>query len=1212
MLSALELNGFKSFADRTRFDFLPGITVVVGPNGSGKSNVVDAIKWVLGSQSVKSLRGKEMTDVIFSGSRSRRQAGAAEASLFFDNSKRLLNHDAAEVQITRRVYRSGEGEYLINRQPCRLRDVRDLLGTAGGAASAYSIIEQGKVDAVLQSSPKERRLLFEEAAGVSRFRVKREEAAKRLLRVRENLLRLADIVGELDARLRTVRSQAGKAQRYTELTKRLEQLRTQLALEDWRRQSERIDALQTAVHDDRDEAVGLQQRLTECDARIAEIDRDAAALQQQLRESAAAETAVRERLAQCESTRGSHLARIDELDQEVQRLARQLLTLTTRAGDSQQLVIDTTAELKAAETLYAKLVDQVDQRRYELEGAESQHADVVEKLAAERKTLDQWTNEASRVRGESQLLLARLQSAEVELARLDDAAAPMEQSRERLAADNKRAAAALAELATALNTAAEELHSAQTELALDRSRLTALHKRTADLEGRLTGARERTIVLEELERRLEGLTSGAKEVLRRAREEPDGPFRHVRGVVADLLHVDADSAPLVEIALGDRANYLVVTETESLAPALAAEPSSWPGRTSFLRLDVPTPASAVDRVDLTGEPGVMGRADTFVEAAVELDSMVRRLLGRHWLVDTLATALRLAGGPGRGLNFITVAGEALFADGTLTVGPRQSIAGLLSRRSELRALREKIEEMERAAADDRRDCQRLEERIAACDAAVQELARRHSAAVHSHNETRLHAASVGDKLEQIQQQLADIAAARAAAAGQFAQLADERDRCDARVQELGALAAACQAAMAEQTQRQTEWETLLTELRQIVADERVQLARSEQRLDGLKRQMEQLLRDHAERGSLLDQTKSRAEECLAQKARLHQSTLELATELAELYRSKDQYAAQAAEMAARHAEQHRERVAAVTAGDAVRSELQARQRQMQAVELELQQLTQQRAHMAQRIYEDYRIDVAALAADPAAVSTLAASKGKPPASRDMVEQEIRELRERLQDAGPVNLESLTELEALETRHGDLAGQYRDLEEARSRLEQIVQQINAQSRQLFTATVDDVRTHFREIFAGLFAGGEADILLEEDASGDVLECGVSIIARPPGKQPRSISLLSGGERTLTCVALLLAIFRSRPSPFCVLDEVDAALDEANIDRFVGVLKQFMESTQFIVITHSKRTMTCSDTLYGVTMQESGVSKRVSVRFEDVSEDGHIRSQTLRAA
>ncbi len=1209
MLSALELNGFKSFADRTRFEFPAGITVVVGPNGSGKSNVVDAIKWVLGAQSVKALRGKEMTDVIFSGSRSRRQANAAEASLIFDNSAGIFDHDAAEIQITRRVYRSGEGEYLINRQPCRLRDIRDLLGGIGMATGAYSIIEQGKVDGVLQASPKERRLIFEEAAGISRFRLKREEAARRLERVQQNLLRLADIVEELESRLRSVRSQAGKAQKYSEVSKRLELLRTHVALEDWRRTAARIDAVEATASTHESEVAEYERRLAEGNARVAEIDATAEALQKVYREAATAETAVRERIAQCESTRSSHLARIDELEQEVQRLAHQLLLLTTRAGDSQQLVTDTAAELASSQAQHERGEQQLAERQQELATVEASMAEVVLAAAIARTELEQTERESAQVASEEQLLYARLQSAEDSLGRFDDETAPLEQVRERHRAELKRATATLTQLSTELEQATHQLNASQAELARDRQTLRAVHKQGAELEGRLTGARERTVVLEELERRLEGLTSGAKEVLRQAREQPDGPFRAVRGVVADLLHVDADSAPLVEIALGDRANYLVVTETKSLAPALVADPASWPGRTSFLRLDVPTPASAVDRVDLSNEHGVMGRADSFVEASDELTPMVRRLLGRHWLVDTLATALHLANGLGRGLNFVTVAGEAVLADGTLTVGPRQSIAGLLSRRSELRALREQIDEMERASIAAQHDAQKLEERIHRSETAVQELAARQSAASHTHGEARLQVGSLTDKLEQVEARLAAVAAARTAASEQLDELVATRNQSQSRRDHLQARMETCRTAISQATQQQAQWDSRLVELRQTVTEQRVQLARTEQRVDGLQRQMEQLQRDRQERDSLLEETRVRAVECQAQKGRLQQSVLELSTEGAELFGKKDLLAAQLVEQEQGRAARQAERTAAVQSADAMREQLHGRQRRLQAFHLELQQLQQHQSVLADRIREDYGFDLAVRAAETTATPL---PEELATVDRDAIEAEIRDLRARLQAVGPVNLEALAELESLESRYGGLAAQYKDLQAARERLEQIVQQINEESRQLFVEAVDNVRRHFQEIFRGLFAGGEADIIIEEDASGDVLESGVSIIARPPGKQPRSISLLSGGERTLTCVALLLAIFRSRPSPFCVLDEVDAALDEANIDRFVEVLKAFMQSTQFIVITHSKRTMTCSDTLYGVTMQESGVSKRVSVRFEDVSEDGHIKPAALRAA
>ncbi|QDT72083.1 chromosome segregation protein SMC [Lacipirellula limnantheis] len=1209
MLSALELNGFKSFAERTRFEFPAGITVVVGPNGSGKSNVVDAIKWVLGAQSVKALRGKEMTDVIFSGSRSRRAANAAEASLIFDNRAGIFDHDAAEIQITRRVYRSGEGEYLINRQPCRLRDIRDLLADVGMSNGAYSIIEQGKVDAVLQSSPKERRLIFEEAAGVSRFRVKREEAARRLEKVQQNLLRLADIVEELESRLKTVRSQAGRAQKYSEVSKRLELLRTHVGLEDWRKLTARIDALRGAAGADETDVSGLERELAECDARVAEVDRENDALQQSYRDLTAAESTVRERLAQCESTRSSHLARIDELELETQRLGQQLLVLTTRAGDSQQLVAETAAELEISQQQFDSGASVIAEQQQQLAAAEAALATAAQAAVQSQTELQQAERELAQVHNDEQLLEAKLQTAEGSLGRFDDELVPLAATRERHVAEQNRSAAELTTLTSELEQANQQYQRCQTELAADRAKVAALHKLVADLEGRLTGANERTVVLEELERRLEGLTSGAKEVLRQAQAAPEGPFRNVRGVVADLLHVDADSAPLIEIALGDRANYLVVTETKSLAAALAGEPGSWPGRTSFLRLDVPSPASAVDRIDLSDEPGVMGRADTFVDAEEELQPMIRRLLGRHWLVDTLATAIRVANGPGRGLNFVTAAGEAVLADGTLTVGPRQSIAGLLSRRSELRALREQIEEMERAVADAQHDREQLERRIAAAEGGLQKLAARQAAAAQAHSDARLQVASMSDKIEQLDARIASLANARAAAAGQLQELAAHRVGSAERTTLLRQRIEQFSNAIQQATEQQVQLEAEVEKLRHALTEQRVQFARSEQRLDGLRRQMEQLRRDHAERDSLLEETQLRATECQAQRVRLQQLVLDLAAESAELFARKEGFGLQLAELEQTRSLRQGDRSAAVMAADAIREQLLARQRRLQGVQLELQQLVQQRSATAERLREDYSLDLATLAAENRTVDAVADSV---PADRAAIEAEIRDLKGRLQAVGPVNVEALAELEGLETRYATLAGQYEDLQSAKARLEQIVQQINAESRELFTTSVNNIRTHFQEIFRGLFAGGEADIVLEDDASGDVLEAGISIIARPPGKQPRNISLLSGGERTLTCVALLLAIFRSRPSPFCVLDEVDAALDEANIDRFVEVLKQFMQSTQFIVITHSKRTMTCSDVLYGVTMQESGVSKRVSVRFEDVSEDGHIAPSALKAA
>jgi chromosome segregation protein len=381
-----------------------------------------------------------------------------------------------------------------------------------------------------------------------------------------------------------------------------------------------------------------------------------------------------------------------------------------------------------------------------------------------------------------------------------------------------------------------------------------------------------------------------------------------------------------------------------------------------------------------------------------------------------------------------------------------------------------------------------------------------------------------------------------------------------------------------------------------VTDHRVELARSEQRRDGLRHQMTQLEHDHQEHDRALAETRERVAECHDQRQRLEQSVLSLSSELAELYRSKEELVERSQQLQIAHVELRGKKTALAHQLDETRTQLLQKQGALQQADLSVQQHEHQRAELATRIRDDYGIDLAVLATQ---------HTDQESGERDDVDAEISDLREQLQAIGPVNLEALSELEAVEDRHSGLAQQYEDLRTAKVRLEQLMAQINIESRELFVKALDVIRDHFQEIYRSLFGGGEADIVVDDSQSEDVLECGIEIIARPPGKQARSISLLSGGERTLTCVALLLAIFRSRPSPFCVLDEVDAALDEANIDRFSDVLREFMQNTQFIVVSHSKRTMSCADTLYGVTMQESGVSKRVSVRFEDVSADGHIR-------
>ena len=1203
MLKALELNGFKSFADRTRFEFPEGITAVVGPNGSGKSNVVDAVKWVLGSQSAKALRGKEMTDVIFSGAHGRAQTNAAEVTLAFDNAAGVLDFDADEVHITRRVYRSGEGEYLINRQPVRLRDIREVFAGTGVSTGAYSIIEQGKVDALLQSLPKERRLIFEEAAGVSRFKLKRQEAARRLERVDQNLLRLSDIVEELDSRLRSVRSQAGRARKYKEESDRLKLLRTQVALVDWRRMTITFREQEKQAAELTIEKQTVQNQVATCDQQLAAAEEAADQMQRELQEANSQAAAVRERIAQAESTRRSQLARSDELRQESARLQKQLLTMTSRAGDAQQLVAETNAELAIVQQQFDELDQKVQAQQTELDQATESLQACRTTVADSRQRHSAAISEASQLESQLHSLQSQRTTAKALIERAREQVEHAQSVQTQLESQVAATESELRQVQNEHQQSKQRLASAEAQLRDDRQKLTQATREKAEVQDRLTAAQARATVLEELERRLDGLSGGAKEVLRLAHEEPNGPFGKVRGLVADLLHVDADTASLVETALGHLANSLVVEQVNPTILNMSED--DWAGRTSFLRLDVPLAASAVDRIDLSSEPGVVGRADEFVETPPDLATLPRRLLGRYWFVDNLQTAVRLSNGVGRGLSYVTVVGEVVGADGTLAVGPRQSASGLLSRRSELRALVDEIEEMQQRNSQLEARNSQLEESIEAADLKQQQLAERHQHIAHRFNESKLKTTALRQRLEEAKSQSSAAKAELSEAEAQSSQAETETSTYEEKLAQLKTEQAELLEKIGTQTEQSKQLEAQVDTLQRQVTDHRVALARCEQRRDGLQRQTEQLLHDHEEHDRALQETRDREAESREQCAQLEQSVLRLSSELAELYHEKEHLTAQLEEQNKKHEGRRQQRAQVVRQVDELREQLLSVQGSLQQIELSLQQLDHQRGDLSTRMKDDYGIELAVLASNE--------STGEPPMeleNREEIDAEIEQLKGRLQGIGPVNLEALSELEAVEDRHASLSQQYEDLKTAKARLLTLVSQINTESRQIFMDSLDVIRGHFQQLYGSLFGGGEADIVVDDssDEHGnkpDVLECGIEIVARPPGKQLRNISLLSGGERTMTCVALLLAIFKSRPSPFCVLDEVDAALDEANIDRFVEVLKQFMTDTQFVVITHSKRTMACADTLYGVTMQESGVSKRVSVRFEDVTADGNIR-------
>ena len=1198
MLKALELAGFKSFADKTRFDFPEGITVVVGPNGSGKSNIVDAMKWVLGSQSAKSLRGKEMSDVIFKGSQSRGPSGSAEATIIFDNSSGALPIDAPEVHVTRRVFRSGEGEYLINSQPCRLKDIKALIAGTGIGIDAYSLIEQGKVDRMLQANAKDRRVIFEEAAGISRFKAKKVEAERRLARVDQNLIRLGDIVDEVASRLQSLKSQASKAERYRQSSERLRQLRTSLAWTDWSEMSQHLDEAQSEL-----------TRVTEL-AESEAAKRDEIAEQRQTFELALQELADKARSAEAERSEisreiaglaGRHEAdavSLDELETTLAKGRRRVRLLQSQAGSA------------AAE--FRDLRDRLSLYEAEYEAAQ-EAADAAEEI---RQQASEAAEETRARRAETQIqhlaALRKVADLDGHVQRLQQQLAQSKRTNESLAARRTAGQTALAEAETEFQDCRQELDELnksiaaaekQIELALaelneKRRLLTRRREEIAALNVRLQGLTERQNVLQDLQKRQEGVASGVRSLMDQVRDAKSKRLNDVLcdvlGIVADCVATDPKVAPLIDATLGPLAQYAIV-RGDRVQNAILSGDVTITGRVGLLRIDELPSRRPGDKIRLDGLNGVIGRADRMVQTEPDFEPLVRHLLGTTWVVNTLATALGLRKLSGAGLRFVTSNCELLDRDGSIIVGPATAAAGLVSRHSQLAATTKDIKHYRYQLSQAEEEAERLSQRVdqeAASVGRIEDAHRdsitRRAAAQASlrHAEERLEARQLA--LAEIDHEIETTTQLHQDATAQQTTFQEQLAACRARIAELETEAAASDQQLQV---KETELRTATDRVMAISVD----VARAEQKVEALTATLEQQRRDQSERQAAVEEVRAQLQKDDQRRDQLRLRQLQAAATVATLQMNIEESERQMktlAEEATAHRASQRELQRAF---DAANKAANQASQDVHAISSRRDTMRMKRETLADRLLEDYEIDLRG--SDPP-------ENNEPPEDREAAETEIARLREQLQRVGSVNMEALDELEGLQQRYDELHGQYQDLTAAKDSLQRIIQRINADSRRLFMDTLEAIRINFQRLYRKSFGGGHADLILEE--SDDPLEAGVEIVATPPGKPSFSNSLLSGGEKALTAVALLMSIFQYRPSPFCVLDEVDAPFDEANIGRFVTVLKEFLDQTKFVVVTHSKKTMTAATTLYGVTMQESGVSKRVSVRFEDVSDDGEINS------
>ena len=1258
-LKSLELFGFKSFAHRTVLTFHRGVTAVVGPNGCGKSNVLDAIRWVLGEQSAKALRGGEMSDVIFSGTDSKQPVGMGEVSLTFAECEQELGLEYHEVCITRRIFRDGRSEYFINKTPSRLRDIHQLFMDTGIGRSAYSIMEQGKIDQILSSRPEERRAVFEEAAGITRYKAQKKEALRKLEYTEANLVRLADIIKEVKRQIGSLQRQAAKARRYQGFMRDIKVLDTHLS-------HHRYTALAEEMEQSRANAEALA-------ARQAEYEGLAAKHETNLNESRAELTAVEEQLT---------LARTqaEEIRSRASSARHRIEFSTERIQEAEQLIEKHRVDLTEAEQRLHSHEDQ-------LADADQQIESTISSLKAEEEELQVQNARTSEVRQQRESTENELRQLQNQLSQLESTLASLHS--EMNAASNQREAGdtragllrnALAQIEdnhnavrqqaeevnqnleqgrTTLQTARETLSEAEAEQVARQKELGALDSELQQVRSHLSGVDAQLRVLRELNEEGAGLSEGAQALLKGIGLTDDLKTA-ILGALAGQVEVAPDHITAIEALLGQHLHAVIVRDASVAEHFLTELKNGKSSRAIFSALEW-LPQHGELQMETLPEGATAWAAD-LVKSNGSVTPLIHQLLHRCLVVPDTATALRLRKEFGS-ITVATLSGELFDEHGLVTAGPVQEGANsILRRKAEIRDLEaaQSSAQNQIAELDQRRQEAELQLEMAGTKVSESREAAQTAQVSVSTLQGQLQllekeVQETGGKLNSVRWELENVTKQTEAAQSKITEF---ESLIEARKEELDGL----HSRRNERSQHAEDLARNEQELVEMLNELRIKVTTEQQRRDALVRQRQPMaarlqelrqtitsrqqdIEQYTQRIASLGEDRERLSEQLA----ADNSQLELVEEsLQTAQEKKRELAAGVAELENDLRGLRRE----VAQAQEAHGKLEVKTTQLQ---LRTDSLVDHVNHRYQADLTNFRADSYALITtlrelndrkagkrksattlEPSAESTDSeetVSEENAPATENPdeigdrqivandateevvdleelnetpavteqdqaidwaeVEAFVKELDERLDGIGPVNLDAIQEFDELEERYTFLEEQNNDLQKSKEELLEVISKINKTTRELFAQTFYKVRDNFAEMFNELFGGGKANLLLTDES--DPLESGIEIIAKPPGKQLQSISLLSGGEKTMTAVSLLFAIYMVKPSPFCVLDEMDAPLDESNISRFIKLLDRFVQQSQFVVITHNKRTIARAEVLYGVTMEEHGISKLVGVKL-----------------
>ena len=1187
-LKALEIQGFKSFPDKTVLNFGEDITAIVGPNGSGKSNISDAIRWVMGEQNSRQLRGAKMEDVIFGGTEKRRAMGFAQVTLVIDNTEHIFNRDEAEVAVTRRYYRSGESEYYINRQSVRLKDVNELFMDTGMGREGYSIIGQGKIDEILSVRSDDRREVFEEAAGISKYRHRKEESERKLQRTEENLVRINDKITELELQVEPLRKQAETAKKYLVLRDELRTLEISVWLENLQKlKADRLKLqadFETAQADQKkaqDELDRVYAQAEECSRLLHEND---CAAEEKRGRISALESAIGEHesaAAVAQTTAQHHAETIERMDREMSESRSRTESLHEQMQVMARRMEEIDASARTLENEVAALCE-------EMRGS----SDAAAAAAAQLEQLRR--REAQEVAGaaQAQAELSAITAGSDEIAqRTAELTEELTQSEEKLTQTRREAAQNEKELLSAREEeqAAANIiggHSLKMEGRQRRAKESIEQKNQLSLQEKTISDRIR--LLSEMEKEYEGFSKAVKIVMRAAEART---LSGIHGPVGNLIHTDKDCSVAIEIALGGALQHIVVDTKNDGKNAIGLLKQRDGGRATFLPLDTIRGRSLREN-GLENEYGFVGIASELVRCDGRYGSVIENLLGATVVVEDLDCGIQMAKRHDNRFRIVTLDGQVINAGGSMTGGSVSRNAGILSRSGELEQLHKKLKKIQSQLQDAtllaesaNRELQKAQYELEV----ARDQQRQANDRVLTLEGRKNHYDMLIESLEQQQESL------HIQKENLQKRSTDDAGRMDTIRRTIADFTARAEETREEIEMLQRRQETArqgLGEMTDRLTEKKAQQAALSAEGESARRSMEDLSRlreslegEHTDRESLRAQMEQAMAQARAEEERQQQEARELRSGIEEHRQALQKLSEEKMALETRRSQTDR---LSRTCNDTLLN----CEREVTRLEGKLNGSALEEKQILDKLWERYELshsDAQALRVELESV---------PKATR-----RIGELNREIKGLGAINIGAIEEFDRVNTRYTYLSDQRNDVEKAKEELLGIIEEITKQMTEIFAAQFEILKQSFQETFLELFGGGRATLELEDE--NDILRCGIEIKAQPPGKQLKTLSLLSGGEKAFVAIALYFAILKVHPTPFCVMDEIEAALDESNVVRYARYMRRIAGKTQFIVITHRRGTMEEADVLYGITMQERGVSTVLTANLNELSKEMKIK-------